>query len=218
MKEHPENSWECQQGLVSDAHIIFDVGAHIGRTVGRYLGRFPQATVYAFEPAPDNVRKFRERLPRLHGHERVRFFDCAVLDRDGKVTFYLYGGHGHHSVLKNHSQYVADWPRKSIRVRTIALDTFCDQEGIEQIDILKLDAEGAEPLILKGARRLLEEKRIRLIHMEVIFAAVFEGQVYAWDLIPRILEYDYEFHSLWHKGLKKRIGPVADAIFLRGSK
>jgi len=195
-----------------------DVGANIGRTVGRYLELFPQATVYAFEPAPDNVKKFKERLPRLHGHERVQFFDCAVLDHDGKTMLCLYGAHDHHSVLKNRPEYAAyeigpDWARKSIKVRTIALDSFCAKKGIERIDILKLDAEGAEPLILKGAHRLLEEKRIRLIYVEVFFFPFFEEQVYAWDLIPRFLEYGYKFHSLWCNRGGRIDG--ANAIFLR---
>lgn len=213
-----KNSWECQQELIPDARVILDIGANIGRTVGRYLGLFPLATVYAFEPAPANVKKFKDRLPRLHGYERVRFFDCAVLDRDGKTMLHLYGGDDRHSILKNRPEYAAhkdksDWARKSIKVRTVALDSFCAKKGIERIDILKLDAEGAEPLILKGAHRLLEEKRIRLIYVEVFFFPFFEEQVYAWDLIPRFLEYGYKFHSLWcNKG--GRIDG-ADAIFLR---
>lgn len=217
-KKMPENAWECQQRLVPNARVVFDVGANIGRTVGRYLERFPQATVYAFEPAPANVKRFKERLPRLHGPERVRLFDYAVLDRDGKTMLYLYGSHDHHSILKNTPEYAAhedksDWVRKCIKVRTVALDAFCDREGIEQIDVLKLDAEGAEPLILKGARRLLEEKRIRLIYVEVFFSSFFDDQIYAWDLIPRFLEYGYKFHSLWCNRGGKIDG--ADAIFLR---
>jgi hypothetical protein len=53
------------------------------------------------------------------------------------------------------------------RVRTITLDTYCTTAGLETVDFLKIDVEGAERRVLVGAQRLLEERRIHAVMIEV---------------------------------------------------
>ena len=59
-------------------------------------------------------------------------------------------------------------------VQTIALDDFCTQQGIDRIHLLKIDVEGAEYQVLKGAKMLLQAKRIDCI--------VFEFGVTSFDM------------------------------------
>ena len=62
-----------------------------------------------------------------------------------------------------------------ISVKTETLDTFCEKEGIDVIDILKIDAEGCELRILKGISKKLRDRLIGLIYCEVMFTAHYEG-------------------------------------------
>jgi FkbM family methyltransferase len=55
---------------------------------------------------------------------------------------------------------------QQIHVDVIALDDFADKRNLKKIDILKIDTEGYEPLVFRGAKRLLKEHRIRLFIFE----------------------------------------------------
>ena len=56
------------------------------------------------------------------------------------------------------------------------LDDFCDENNVEFIDFLKIDVQGAEFKVLKGAKKALSEKRIGVIQLEVILVDTYIGQ------------------------------------------
>src|SRR5207253_4668851 len=58
-------------------------------------------------------------------------------------------------------------------VRTI--DSYCAERGITIIDILKSDTQGFDLEVIKGAARLLEQRRIQLIYMEITFSDMYKG-------------------------------------------
>jgi hypothetical protein len=102
-----------------------------------------------------------------------------------------------------------------IEVETQILDSFCETEGISDIDILKLDVEGSELNVLKGATQKLTEKRIRLIFTEVMFTAHYEGGCLFHEVSGFLRHYDYKLFNLYN--LKRaRNGQLrwGNAIFL----
>ena len=102
-----------------------------------------------------------------------------------------------------------------IEVETQTLDTFCETKGIADIDILKLDVEGAELNVLKGATRKLTEKRIRLILAEVMFVAHYDGGCLFQEVSHFLSRYHYKLYNLYN--LKRaRNGQLrwGNAIFL----
>lgn len=213
--------WLIQKKLVGDTKIVFDVGAAIGRTVARYLELFPHATVYAFEPAPANVKRFKERLPGLHGHERVQLIPAAVLDKDGNVPFNLYESPDHHSIFRSTEAFRARKQKpgriiKTISVPAMTLDTFCYGQKMGRIGVLKIDTEGAERAVLRGARRLLTEGRIRLIYTELLFWSYRIGQSEPWQVMKYLRDYGYYLHSLQAQHHDKNGRLLnADGIFLK---
>jgi hypothetical protein len=55
----------------------------------------------------------------------------------------------------------------TIEVSTITLDELCETKGIDLIEFAKIDVEGAEPLVLKGSGRMIRERRIAAVYIEV---------------------------------------------------
>jgi FkbM family methyltransferase len=155
------------RATVRPVRTFFDVGAHVGGTARQALETFPEARVYAFEPHPETFARLRRGL----SHERLSIHELALGDSSGQVTFYEYGTDGGGAQL-NSLVPDARFPRQfgyRPTERTAAcmtVDDFCDANGIGRIDVLKVDAEGYDLAVIKGAARMLAEGRIGFIYAE----------------------------------------------------
>jgi FkbM family methyltransferase len=123
-----------------------DVGAHIGyytTLLARLVG--PAGAVYAFEPEPENANRLRLNAEAYPG---VRIFPCAVSDHSGMARLYLSKGNS-----GDHRLFEIDG-RAPLEVPVVALDEMPELKD-KVIDFLKIDAQGSETKILRGARTLL---------------------------------------------------------------
>jgi FkbM family methyltransferase len=158
--------------------VVFDGGAHVGNYTQMVLDARPGATIHTFEPAPDSYEALIERFP-----SGVTLHNCGLSDREGEGTFYADEAQSQSaSILPQERQHFENHggfhPVGTVKLRTI--DAVCSEYGIERIDLLKLDVEGAELAALRGARRMLEERRIGLIQFEYGMPAR-SARVYLWD-------------------------------------
>jgi FkbM family methyltransferase len=135
-----------------DGMVVIDVGANVGdlTAVAAEAVR-PPGRVIAFEPAPANARRLRERFaatPHVYVHH------AAVSDRSGSLHLHLDAANS-----KRHSLFpsIVSVPGDSILVPSVRLDDV--REEIEPVDLIKIDAQGAEGRILAGARALIERDR-----------------------------------------------------------
>lgn len=135
---------------------MIDVGAHIG-LVSLTAAQNPGVTVHAFEPDPANVVQFRRNL-ELNPVARVELNEVAVGEEAGEV---------HLSVPIPGQSSIGHISDEGLPVPQVALDDYADEHGIERVDLLKMDVEGYECSVLRGARRLIEERRVGVIVTEV---------------------------------------------------
>ena len=116
--------------------------------------------VIAFEPAPPLVEilRYHKRVNRLKQMEVVM---SAVSDMDRQLVpfFVMNNGFGVGNSLVAHE---LEGPTRESAVRTLTLDSYCSQTDCWP-DVVKIDVEGGEMLVLKGARSVLSRKRPRLI-------------------------------------------------------
>jgi FkbM family methyltransferase len=118
--------------------------------------------VHSFEPELNNLNRFKLNLELNHVNN-INVYDLAVSDTVGEAIIILCEGYGHHS-LGNIKTSKKIGEQKTL---TITLDGFCDQKNIEEIDILKVDVEGFEINVFKGAKELFKAKKIKLLIFEV---------------------------------------------------
>jgi FkbM family methyltransferase len=207
------------------ATVIMDVGANVGDSVLSYRGLFPEAAIHAFEPSADALMELRKRAGAL---PNVQIHALAVGDADTTAVLHRHKGHFNNSLLPavaGSSRYAAEdlqWSFESTgeeSVRTVRLDTFCRDLGIDRVNILKLDIQGYEAAALRGAAALLAAGRIDLIYTEVLFAKLYEGQAFAWDLAATLSGHGYQLFGLYNVGPERwpTRRPVSwgDALFLR---
>jgi FkbM family methyltransferase len=146
--------------------VFFDVGANTGAFTSGLLARFPGATIYAFEPQPQN---FARLISAGHPPDRVRHENIALGRAPGRINLYDradHSGSAHASVFE---EVIADIHRQAVtatEVRVDTLDQVAARYGVPSIDYLKIDTEGNELAVLEGGAQLLRDARIGYIHFE----------------------------------------------------
>jgi FkbM family methyltransferase len=129
---------------------VMDIGAHAGfyaLLFAKLVG--PAGQVIAFEPLPANFRLLEENIA-LNGLRNVLVRHEAVGERSGKLNLEVPDLEDH---LLAGPMSSAD-PRGSMTVPVVSLDDFILQRGLH-IDFIKMDVEGAEGSILRGAQETL---------------------------------------------------------------
>jgi len=130
---------------VREKKIVFDIGAHVGfysLLASVLVG--PEGKVFAFEPVPRNLHYLKEHL-RLNNLRNVQVINAAVSDRHG--TSWMEEG--------RHSSTWRLAPQGPLQVRTLSLDNAVSAGELPAPDCMKIDVEGAETLVLSGAKSIL---------------------------------------------------------------
>lgn len=177
---------------------IFDVGAHDGGYSRKLRACFPNAAVHAFEPHPTAFARLQA------GASECGYIahNLACSDAAGSLTLYDYpaekGGSEHASLYPEvlseiHAADAVTW-----NVRAVTLDAFVKENAIARIDFLKIDTEGNELKVLRGAQKTISRGAIPIIQFEFnemnVVSRVFFRDFYR--LLP-----DYAFYRMLPDGL-----------------
>jgi len=146
--EYPTALWIRR--LLRPGMVAVDVGAHIGYFTC-LLSRLvePAGKVIAFEPSRENFPLLRHNLSR-QPPANTTCVQAAVADELGHALLYNSPGHSNHSLVAGFTQC-----ESTTVVDTLSLDQYLSNAGIDRLDLIKVDAEGAEPRILDGMKRTL---------------------------------------------------------------
>ncbi len=168
---------------------FLELGAHDGSDTA-WLAAVPGVTVHAFEPDPRN-----HPPPRSN----VVMNRAAVWDRDGRAPFVLSKeGWGvewtHSSSLRRPKEHLRRYPvtfGETIEVETVALDTYGARAGLDVIDFVWADIQGAEADMIRGGGKTLA--RTRYLFTEYADEELYEGQATLSELLAllpgfRVLE------------------------------
>ena len=140
--------------------VVVDVGAHHGfYAIKAAKAVSSSGKVIAIEPHPDNFRRLMINVS-LNKIKNVIPIKAICADSCGQGRLYV---HPHLSVM--HS--IVFPQQNSITVKQVTLDALLESLGVERVDILKLDVEGAEIKVLRGASNLLRRKKILRIVAEL---------------------------------------------------
>jgi len=167
---------------IRKGNTVLDVGAHVGEWTLLFSELVGESgRVIAFEPDPV-ARASLEKNLRMNGISNVQVEEKGVSDKAGKALLAAERfGSGLSSIVPPQGRAK---DHRVVEVETTTLDQYCETQGISP-GWIKIDAEGAEPLILRGMRRL-----IRTVHPSVILefhsdALTDDEKNEAWSIVTQ---------------------------------
>jgi FkbM family methyltransferase len=153
--------WEAESWAIAKQHLpvggtFVDVGAHIGYyalKAARVVG--PKGHVIAVEPDPDTVRQLRDNI-QASGANVIAVQPVACSDSETELDLFaaMRANTGETSLSRANAQQ-SGGVSAVYHVRARPLDAIIQEAGVSRVDVMKIDVEGAELLVLKGAKQTL---------------------------------------------------------------
>jgi FkbM family methyltransferase len=181
-------TWEPEVMKVVAATVkpgmtVIDIGAHIGYYTllfAKCVG--PSGRVLSFEPLPGNFALLQKNI-RLNNLQNVRLLNQAVFSRTQGIVINVPDeqpnpGSGSMYTEKGAKQYHVD---------AVSLDDYCEKSAF-RLDILKMDVEGAEYDVLRGAEKTIDRYRPKLL----IELHHFDGNLAAHPVPDMLIGWGYQ--------------------------
>jgi FkbM family methyltransferase len=185
------SSTEIYRKQLSPGMTIVDVGANIGYYVlieARALGT--SGKIYAIEPAPKNFEMLQANLEINSFGCEIESHNLAISDSVGKVQFEIAGASNHHRLSVNGSG------ANTIEVEATTLDVLL---AGKKIDMVRMDAEGAEWVILRGMRGILAGNQPLKMFIEVHPKLIreYRGDLDEWLEMLADSNFDVQYLVTW---------------------
>jgi FkbM family methyltransferase len=151
--------------------IFFDVGANDGAYSEMFRSVFTEGHIYSFEPNPEVFNELHKKSEYLHLN--LNLFQLALSDHDGKFPLYYSKNVTVHDYRKLatgikevYPYFYGDSTSVEISATAQTIDSFCAEHALNHIDFMKIDTEGNEFNVLKGAKKILSSQNISAIQFE----------------------------------------------------
>lgn len=176
--------------VLQEGATFIDIGANIGFYSVLALDRVGSSgKVYGFEIDPRPLRCLRRTITQF-GYSNIHVTEAAVADVDGMLSFEPRADHGHNSIDRSATS--------GAKVRSVKLDTWAENMALARVDAIKIDVEGAERLVLEGARETISRFK------PLLLCEAQEQTAGSFGYTPRDLIMDLEYlgyRSVWLSGV-----------------
>lgn len=147
----------AREVAASGSLSLVDIGANIGLVSLAVLAAVPGSRVFAFEPGPHQHDLLAQTISVNDLGDRLELSDVALSDQAGTARFAVHASR--HAAGDGLLDTGRSGKARLVDVRTDTLDRWWEEKGRPEVAVVKIDTEGSELLILRGARRLLEATR-----------------------------------------------------------
>lgn len=141
--------------------VVFDVGANVGQTVLKWIKFFPKSSYHCFEPVKGTFETLKKNTD---GNKNITLHHCALGSESKTTTITLFDDSRMNTLHESEGD-----PRHTLgkeEITTRRLVDLCEAENIRKVDFLKIDTEGFDIEVLKGAQSMLENHSISFIQVE----------------------------------------------------
>lgn len=195
---------------------IVDAGAYIGDITMKFLKLFPDAKIYAFEPASTTFLKLKNNTM---DYPNIKPQKAALSSRKGIATLYLNKQDSTNALSETGpmGKKYQSWQTETISTEKVllsTLDLWTKNNQVRIIEILKMSVRGHELEVLKGAKQLLKSS-IRLIYTKVDFVKIYKNNCLFSELDAYLGKFNFKLFQLYNltSGDDKKL-ISGDAIFI----
>lgn len=147
--------------VLPGSRVVFDVGANVGDWANEALLINPELDLHCFEPSEATYEQLRARIG-----SRAKLNRLAVGETAGVSEMHVFGSGSGMNSMFDRSSVPGLVPAARETIQLVTLDGYTAENGIDVVDFLKVDVEGSELSVLRGARELLEQGRVRRVQFE----------------------------------------------------
>ena len=193
-------------GLLPGA--ILDIGANMGLVSAGIARQYEDRTVFAFEPVRETAKRAAATFA-LNQLANIKLLPVAVGERDETLTFFHAPGHSDYASANPTDTHIGiGWTET--KLPCVTLDSLREQEILPQVGVVKIDVEGHELSVLRGAKNLIARDR-PFITLEYNYRIAPKMGWTANDVVQVISEAvganSYRFLSLHHDGKPETFPP-----------
>jgi FkbM family methyltransferase len=179
--------------IIKADDVCFDVGGNVGYFSLLMSKAASKGTVHVFEPIPMNAALVKTNA-ELNGLRNVTINNVAVGSEEGMANFSVSIDSAYSSMRA--TGRIAE--AQSIDVPLITLDKYIERSGIERVDIMKVDVEGAEDMVLVGGAALLSDpiRRPRMVLLELFDENLVPFGTNVGTIVDRMIAFGYSANVL----------------------
>jgi FkbM family methyltransferase len=216
----PSTYHELDQTWFKELNIdyVIDVGANIGQFAVTARKLLPHAKILSLEPIPACFEQFRKKFQY---DSNIIISNIAASDSVGTVAFSVSVDTGASSLLPMGKLQKEIFPDSTkitkINIQTNTLDFITQSSKVGDNIFLKIDVQGFELNVLRGANEIL--KKTKLILVETSFDSFYEGQALFCEVYKYLIERDFMYLHSFNVLKSKKGKPVqGDFIFIQNTK
>ena len=184
--------------LLPKCEVVFDVGANVGDWAERALAIKPTLDIHCFEPSTAT-------FARLGGRGlQARLNNFALGSTAAEAPLYVFAeGAGINSLhVRTGLEAIGiATPQRTETIRIRTLDDYCAEENVTRIDFLKLDVEGHELEVLRGASRMLGGGAIEVVQFEYGGTSL-DARILLKDMFAALQPHDFDLYKLTRSGVR----------------
>lgn len=139
--------------FVSGVNTVLDIGANVGAASVYLSMSYPDARVYAFEPGSDALSLLQKNVAPLRN---VTVFPFGLYSHDRTLSLF----HGKNDSVESSVHASTRTDHESEQIRLVDASRFLYEQGIQSVDVLKIDTEGCEVPILQSLGKYLPDVKV----------------------------------------------------------
>jgi FkbM family methyltransferase len=195
---------------------ILDVGANTGQSIDLFRRTLVEPKIYSFEPNPELAEQLRER----YANNGVTVEAVAAGSKSGSSRFTILENNQLSSVLDLHKNeknpFSATGVERVIDTPITTLDDYVRSAGLEHVHLLKIDTQGFDLEVLRGAADILGKSKVDTILIEVNFISIYRGQSTFGEIERLLAEKGYGLLTFYEINRFNSCIRWATACFRRG--
>lgn len=194
----------------STAPIVFDVGANVGQTTESFKEMFSDAQIHAFEPGMSAF----EKLEKRYGSHKNIILNKVGVGSSSETKIFLENSR---TEMSSFLPLGPDgWGKivNKVPVEIITLDDYCAKKQIPYLNVLKVDTQGLDLEVLKGAQNIFAENRVQFLLMEVTFNEMYQGLPRFDEIFRFLTERNFKLVSFYKFYYQNELASWTDCLFL----
>jgi FkbM family methyltransferase len=194
--------------------VIFDIGANVGQSVQGFKDLLPQCVIHSFEPSP---AAFRKLSAVANGFSDVHPLNVGLAAAPGELELLENSSSVMNSFLPTGRDGWGNIVNR-VKVPVTTIDAYCAAQGIGQVSLAKIDTQGFDVQVLRGAERTMRAGRVKLVLIEITFSDMYRDGAAPDQVYALLRGYGFRLVSFYELQYRNNLADWCDALFCHESQ